>query len=104
MSGRAKVDVEGGIVTRSSARGIEDPIRTFDLAVPIHEVASLIACGFRAEFGTIDVDGDKLEVCSGAGFGSAWTTIQFQGKSYAIGAHEMAARFIDVVDERRRSG
>lgn len=55
------------------------------------------AAGFRATWGTVDVDGDELEICSGAGMGSTWATISFRGKEYAIGAHEIVEAFLDAV-------
>lgn len=94
---RPEVEIEGGIRVGSNTRGPEDPIQTFTLPILVHEVESSINCGFRAQWGEVDVNGDRLEICSGAGFGSAWATISFRGKNYAIGAHEMVAAFLEAI-------
>lgn len=93
------VKVVGGVRVASNTRGPEDPIREFDLPVKVREVESSINCGFRAEWGRIDdVDGrGPLTIFSGAGLGSPWATISFEGKEYAIGAHDLADRFIEAV-------
>lgn len=96
MATRTKVSA-GGIRVASNTRGPEDPLRTFTLPIEVHEIESSINCGFRAEWGRVDVDGEELVICSGAGFGSAWATISFRGKQYAIGAHEMVAAFLDAL-------
>jgi hypothetical protein len=76
-------------------RGVHDPLETFDIPVKVRLVESSIDAGFRAQWGEVDVDGDILEICSGAGFGSAWATISFRGKHYAIGAHDLVAAFLE---------
>jgi len=94
---------DGGIRVTSNTRGQEDPIRTFTLPIKVLEVESAINAGFRAEWGSVDVDGDELLLCSGAGFGSAWATISFQGKTYMIGAHDLVAAFLDEVRKEERA-
>jgi hypothetical protein len=79
-------------------RGVNDPLETSILPVPLRLVESSIDAGFRAQWGEVDIDGDTLEICSGAGFGSAWATISFRGKHYAIGAHDIVQAFLDHLE------
>jgi len=83
-------------------RGVHDPLHTFQIPVAVREVESSIDAGFRAQWGEVDVDGDTLEICSGAGFGSAWATISFRGKDYAIGAHDIVASFLAALEPREK--
>lgn len=91
------IEVTEGIPVRSNTRGHEDPIRTFVLPIEVIEVESSINCGFRAQWGVVDIDGDTLEVCSGAGMGSSWATISFRGKQYAISAAKLTEAFLREV-------
>lgn len=91
------VEIKGGITVRSNTRGPEDPIASWPMTVQVHEIESSISCGFRAEWGTVDVDGEPLVAYSGAGWGSPWMTISFRGKQYAIGVHEMVDVFLQAI-------
>lgn len=97
MAERKVVATRGGVNVRSNTRGPEDPIRTFTLPIEVLEVESSINCGFRMQWGEVDVDGDRLEISSGAGMGSTWATISFRGKDYAISAPQIVEAFLREV-------
>jgi hypothetical protein len=89
------------MVTQASVGGRKltlDPTRVHPITIEIREVESTIPCGFQAEFGTVDVDGDELSVCAGAGFGSQWITMQFKGKSYCFPITEVISAFLEQLE------
>ena len=75
-----------------------DPIRVIPITVEIREVESTIPCGFRQMWGEVDIDGDVLQVTSGAGVGSEWATIQFRGKDYCFAISDVVASFVEALD------
>jgi len=86
----------GEIRVTTNAGGKDDFTEEFELKLPVRAYDSTIFAGYRAEWGRLDdVDGrGPLVLCSGAGFGSAWATIEFDGKRYAISARELVEVFL----------
>lgn len=102
---KAKVETVGGLSVRSNVRTMgktvpDEPTRTFEIPLLIREVDSTIDCGFQQEWGSVeDVNGKgPLHLFAGAGWGSSWASIDFNGKSYAISATDLVAAFIDAVE------
>lgn len=90
--GEIKVDAAIG-----GRRITMDPIRVIDVPLEIREVESNIPAGFQIEWGTADIDGEELTLCSGAGMGSRWATIRYRGKSYAFTADQLITAFIEAL-------
>lgn len=86
----------GEIRVTTDAGGKDDFTEQFELKLPVRMYDSTIFAGLRAEWGRIEnVDGrGPLVICSGAGFGSAWATIDFDGKRYAISARDLVEAFL----------
>lgn len=99
-----RVVVRGGNRVGSNAKAFgkttpDEPTRTFLIALPIREVDSTIECGYQPEWGSID-EIDLMLSC-GAGFGSAWATIRYGDKHYAIAATDLLEAFLDSVEGTR---
>jgi hypothetical protein len=75
-----------------------DPVSVVEVPLRIREVESTIPCGFQQDWGTVEVDGEKLEATSGAGWGNQWATISFKGKSYCFSISEIVGEFLSKVD------
>ena len=100
MSNKHEVTAPEGVTAFSGGRRITlDPIKVHPITIEIREVESTIPCGFQTHWGSVDIDGDELEVFGGAGFGSQWTTIQFRGKSYCYPISEVVGAFLDALAE-----
>ena len=71
----------------------------FTIELPVRELTSAeaIGCGFQTAWGSVDVDGDELELFGGAGLGSGWATVSFRGKTYGLAAHELVEAVLAAV-------
>lgn len=102
MSENPQVEIVGGLRVTASSGGRSTPTspsRVFEITLPIREVDSTIECGFQTEWGVIeDVDGrGPLRLHCGAGFGSGWATLTFDGKRYAISGADFVSSFLGAV-------
>lgn len=70
-----------------------DPIRVIPVTVEVREVESTIPCGFQSIWGEGDTGGQEYSVTAGAGFGSRWGTIQWQGRSYCFDVMQLLNAF-----------
>ena len=75
-----------------------DPIETHTIELEIHEVESTIPAGFQQLWGSVDVNGDELELTSGAGVGSQQGTIHFRDKSYVFNSEALVEAFLRKID------
>lgn len=107
MSDGPEVRAVGGIGVRVGGHGRttpDSPTRTLTLEVPLREVESLIECGFQAEWGRIDdIEDGPLVLNAGAGFGSAWATITYAGKKYAISGPDLVSAFLGTISKEAKA-
>lgn len=84
--------------TRTKHGPDDDLVAVHHLDVELREYGfPTIFAGFQMEWGRVDVDGDDLTLYSGAGLGSAWATVSFRGKHYAIDASQLVEQVLAAV-------
>lgn len=84
----------------------DDVVGRFTIPVEVVEYGtSTIFAGFQMAWGTVDIQGDQLELFSGAGLGSSYATIQFRGRDFVISAPSLIEAFLrEVAPETLEGG
>lgn len=97
----AETITKDGTVTKLSPDGYTN---VHKLAVDLYEYPyPTIFAGFQMDWGTVDIDGDELQLATGAGLGSSWATIKFRDAYYAISATQLVEAFLASVSPKEIS-
>jgi hypothetical protein len=88
-------EIRVGPVTVGGRQITLDPIRNIPVTFNIREVESTIPCGFQGQWGEGEIDGERIELNTGGGFGSRWATIHYRGHDYCFKAEELLSAFLD---------
>jgi len=77
-----------------------DPLAEFVAKLPFREVESTLPAGFRVGWmeGTVD-DEKKIELLVGAGVGSRWGIIEYDGKSYVFDAQDLLKAVVEAITD-----
>lgn len=97
LVGDAETVADDGTVTRHGSE--DDIVARYRLDLEVREYGfPPIFAGFQTEWGTVDIDGDALTIYSGAGMGSGWATIDYQGRRFAISAAQLVEAFLEAIN------
>ena len=97
---RKRVAGEIGVAASVGGRAITlDPIRTFDLTVPMREVESTLPCGLRMEWASGEHKGEEFQLTSGAGVGSRWLTFSYKGRQYCADVEDIVTATFKATGE-----
>ena len=92
---------EMGVAASSNGRRLTlDPIKVYNLTVPLNEVESSIPCGFRQGWVSGSHGKEKFDLASGAGCGNRWLTFSYKGKDYTIDATKLVELMIEAIDAK----